>query len=165
MCSSDLPTGRAVLGRPQDAPGAVALTADGTPVAVDASDLSTDDSPAVVTVDADRVWGVVGDGTSLRLGVGELGSGSAPVELTPVTAWASTTTPTAVVATEGRLWVGTDDGTLWRLDTDATRAGNPVGYPLVDGAVGALVPVSPSLLWATSGAGNAVRTDEVVTGD
>lgn len=146
------------LGEPVAADGAAMLAADGTPVAVDAAALSTSGTaPAVVALAArgTRAWGVVADGGSLRLGVGTVADGAAT--LAPVTAWTASAAPTALLVTDAYLWVGTEDGAVWRVDVDGERAGNPVGYPLATDPVEALLDAS-AVLWLSAG-GTTVRVD------
>lgn len=146
-----------------DAPDAVGLTAGGIPVAVDAADLVADgaDVPPTPPSDVtDRVWSVVADGGSLRLGVASLpdGAPTGPLTLTPVTAWADDTRPTSLLVTASHVWVGTSTGRVWRLDVDGARAGNPVAYELARSSVDALSSLGGDVLLLTSGR-RTVRVD------
>lgn len=152
------PTGR--LGAPVAAGDAVLLTAAGTPISVDASALSADPSATVtpaVALDGDRVWAAAPGAGTIQLGVGTIVGSS--VTIAPVAAWNTTERPTAVLPRpeDAALWIGTDAGRLWRLDVDGDRAGNPVGYPLVDGSVEALLDRGP-VFWLTA-SGRTVEVD------
>lgn len=159
---------RARLTDVVDAPDAVGLTVGGAPVAVDAGDLVADGAevPATPPSDVtDRVWSVVADGGSLRLGVASLpeGAPTGPLTLTPVTAWADDARPTALLVTASHVWVGTSAGRVWRLDVDGARAGNPVAYELARSSVDALTSLGDDVLLLTSGR-RTVRVD-AGTGD
>lgn len=144
------PRGR--LGAPTPAGDAVLLTASGTPISVDASALSADPSATVtpaVALDGDRVWAAAPGTGTIQVGVGTIVGSS--VTIAPVTAWNTTERPTAILPRpdDAALWIGTDAGRLWHLDVDGDRAGNPVGYPLVDGSIGALLDRG-SVFWLTA---------------
>lgn len=143
-------TGR--LGEAADAGDAVLLSADGDPVSVDASALAPSGvTTAAYTRDGDRVWAAVAGTGTIQVGVGTIVGATAT--MTPVTAWNTTEQPTTMLMTpeDAAGWVGTDAGTLWHLDVDGERAGNPVGYPLLDTSLDALLAPRGADFWATSG--------------